>query len=366
MDKDYYKILGVDKNATKEDVKAAYKRLAKKYHPDVSSDADATEKFKEINEAAAVLGDDEKRAKYDQFGSTYEQFSGGRGFDFSDFGGFSGMFDFGDIFDQFFGSGVNSGRRRKARRGADLRYDLEITLEEAAEGVNKTIAIPRLERCDDCNGSGAKSDSDIVDCPNCNGTGIMRKTQRTPFGIFSTQSTCRKCHGEGRFAKEECKRCDGTGVVKNTRKIQVAIPAGAEEGTNLRVSGEGEAAEKSGETGDLFIVIHVKEHELFERQGDDIFVKVDIPFTTAALGGEVEVPTLSGKAKLKIAAGTQSGTVLKMHGLGISYLHGDGKGDELVKVEVEVPRKLTSKQRKILEDFEKESSKKGFLKSVFE
>ncbi|MFH2028162.1 MAG: molecular chaperone DnaJ [Nanoarchaeota archaeon] len=365
-EKDYYKILGVEKNATKEDIKKAYKKLAKQYHPDVSKDSDATERFKEINEAAAVLGDDEKRTKYDQFGSTYEQFSGGRGFDFSDLGGgFESVFDFGDIFDQFFGGGFGGRRRASEKRGTNLRYDMEITLEEASEGVIKIIEIPRLERCDKCNGSGAKSESDIVECPSCGGSGMVRKTQRTPFGMFSTTTSCRKCRGSGRYIKEECPNCDGTGVVKKTRKIEIKIPAGAEEGTNLHLRGEGEAGEKGGREGDLFIVIHVKEHDIFERKGDDIFVDIKIPFTTATLGGEVEVPTLKGKAKLKIPSGTQSGTQFKMRGLGIPYLHGDGKGDELVKVEIDVPTKLNAKQKKLLQEFEKEYDKQGFLKSVF-
>jgi len=366
-EKDYYKILGVEKSATKEEIKKAYKQLAKRYHPDLNKDSpEAAEKFKEINEAAAVLGDDEKRGQYDQYGSTYEKFSGGRGFDFSDFGfdfgGFSGgMFDFGDIFDQLFGAGYSGRRRRAPRRGTDLRYDLEITLEEAASGTKTSISIPRLEKCERCGGSGAESDSDIVECPDCGGSGVVRKTQRTPFGMFSSTSNCRKCHGQGRYIKNECPNCDGTGVVKKTRKLEIKIPPGAEEGTNLRIRGEGEAGEKSAEPGDLFIVVHVKEHDIFERQGDSIFVKVSIPFTTAALGGEIDVPTLKGKAKLKIPSGTQTGTVFKLRDLGIPYLHGSGQGDELVRVEIEVPRKLSSNQKRLLQEFEKEGEKKGFF-----
>lgn len=368
-DKDYYKILGVEKSATKEEIKKAYKKLAKKYHPDLNKEnPESVEKFKEINEAAAVLGDDEKRGQYDQFGSTYEQFSGGKGFDFSDFGfdagGFSGgMFDFGDIFDQLFGAGFGGGRRarRTSRRGSDLRYDIEVTLEEAAEGVEKHITIPRLSKCDECNGSGAKSDSDIVDCPDCGGSGAVRKTQRTPFGMFSTTTTCRKCHGQGKYIKEECPVCDATGVVKETRKLEINIPEGAEEGTNLRVRGEGEAGQKGAESGDLFIIIHVKDHDVFERQGDDIFVDVTIPFATAALGGEIQVPTLKGNAKLKIPSGTQSETVFKMRNLGIPYLHGSGKGDELVKVDIGVPKKLTSQQKRLLQEFDELSKKRGIF-----
>jgi len=371
MAKDYYKILGVNKNATKEEIKKAYKKLARKYHPDVNKDADAAEKFKEINEAAQVLGDDTKRQQYDQFGTAeaFKQASGFRGFDFSDFGfDFTDFasFDFGDIFDRFFGGGTpfGGGRRRRAARGADLRYDMEITLEEAAVGTEKEISIPRNETCPECDGTGAKSESDIVNCPDCDGTGMVRRTQRTPFGMFSTSTTCRKCHGEGKYVKEECPNCDGTGVVHERRKIKIKIPQGSEEGTNLRIGGEGEAGQRGAPSGDLYIVLHMKEHKTFERKGDDIFVKVNVPFTVAALGGEIEVPTLKGKAKLKIPSGTQSGTVFKMKELGIPYLHGAGKGDELVKVEVEVPTRLSSKQKKLLKEFEK-TSKKGFLKNVF-
>ncbi len=374
MPKDYYKILGVSKNATKEEIKKAYKQLARKYHPDVNDDPNASEKFKEINEAAQVLGDDTKRQQYDQFGDaeSFKQASGFRGFDFSDFGfDFTDFasFDFGDIFDRFFGGGAPFGGRRSRRqpsRGADLRYDMEITLEEAAFGAEKEISIPRNEPCPECDGSGAKSENDIVECPDCDGTGVVRRTQRTPFGMFSSTTTCRKCHGEGEYIKKECPNCDGTGIVHERRKIKVKIPQGSEEGTNLRVSGEGEAGARGASQGNLYIVLHMKEHKTFERKGDDIFIKVNIPFTTAALGGEIEVPTLKGKAKLKIPTGTQSGTLFKMKGLGIPFLHNHGKGDELVKVEVEVPTRLSAKQQGLLQEFEKESKKKGFFKTVFE
>lgn len=367
--KDYYKILGVEKTATKEEIKKAYKNLAKKYHPDLNKDTDATEKFKEINEAAAVLADDEKRTQYDQHGTTADQFGQGfQGFDFSDFMSGSGV-DFDSIFESFFGGGGNpfsSRRRRGARRGSDLRYDLEISLEEAAAGATKHLTIPRMEQCQKCHGSGAESESDIVICPDCNGAGVKRQTQRTPFGIFATTSTCRKCNGQGKYIKHECEECDGTGVVKRTRKLEIKMPAGAEEGTNLRVAGEGEAGEKGAATGDLYIVIHVKEHETFERHGDDIYVKVPIPFTIAALGGEIEVPTLGGKAALKIPAGTQSNTIFRMKGKGIPYLHGSGAGNENVEVIIQVPEKLTKKQKELLQEFEKESKdKKGFFGWMF-
>ena len=370
--KDYYKILGVEKTATKEDIKKAYKNLAKKYHPDLNKESDSAEKFKEINEAAAILGDDEKRKKYDEYGTTAEQQfgQGFQGYDFSDF--MSGSnFDFDGIFESFFGGGrggtpFGARRRRGPRRGADLRYDMEITLEEVAKGAAKQIVIPRMEQCSKCHGSGAESDSDIVNCPECNGAGVKRMTQRTPFGIFATSATCRKCNGQGKYIKKECSVCDGTGVVKNTRKLEIKIPAGAEEGTNLRVAGEGEAGEKGANPGDLYLVIHVKEHETFERHEDDIYIKVPIPFSIAALGGEVEVPTLEGTAKLKIPAGTQSNIIFRMKGKGIPYLHGSGTGNQNVEVVIEVPEKLTKKQKELLEEFQKESkNKKGFFSWTF-
>jgi molecular chaperone DnaJ len=369
--KDYYRVLGVSKNATKEEIKKAYKQLAKKYHPDLNKDPGATEKFKEINEAASVLGDDEKRAQYDQFGDAdaYKK-AGGTGFSgFEDFGfrDFAG-FDFDDIFDQFFSGGGFSGfgrggrgRGRRVRAGRNLRADVEITLEEAATGTSKILNIQRIEKCPDCNGTGAETKEDIKDCPACNGTGAQRRTQRTPFGIFSTTTTCSRCGGSGRIIENECKNCDGTGAVKKARKLDINIPAGAEEGTNLRVAGEGEGGEE-GANGDLYVIVHVKEHEIFEREGDDIHVKAEVPFATAALGGEIEVPTLDGKAKLKIPPGTQPGTVFRMRGKGIPFLHGHGRGDENVEINIKVPESLTRKQRELLEEFEKESGKKGFFR----
>ena len=367
-EKDYYKILGVDRNSTKEEIKKAYKNLAKKYHPDLNKSPDASEKFKEINEAAAVLADDQKRTQYDQYGTTADQFRGFEGFDFSDFMSDVGSnFDFDSIFESFFGGRSPFGsRRRTHRRGADLRYDMEIALEEAFTGTVKHIVVPRLEQCTKCHGSGAESESDIVNCPNCNGSGMQRRTQRTPFGIFSTTTTCGKCHGQGKYIKNECAVCDGTGVVKKTRKLEIKIPAGAEEGTNLRVTGEGEAGEKGAEPGDLYIIIHVKEHEIFERHGDDIYAKIKIPFAVAALGGEIEVPTLDGNAKLKIPAGTQSSTIFRMRDKGVPYLHGHGQGNQNVEVIIEVPEKLSKKQKELLKEFEKETKdKKGFFNWMF-
>lgn len=366
--KDYYKILGVNKNASTEEIKKAYKRLAKQCHPDLNKSPDATEKFKEVNEAAAVLSDPQKREQYDQYGTTFEKFTG-HGFDFKDFGfDFSdfGSFDFEDVFDRFFGGFGGRRRPKGPGRGSDLQYDMEISLEEAAKGTAKVISVPRLEKCEACNGRGAEKDSDIAACPDCNGTGMYRKTQRTPFGIFSTATTCGKCRGQGRYIKKECAECDGTGVVKQTRKIEVKIPSGADDGTQLRIAGEGEAGERGAGSGDLYVVVHIKEHGIFERHGDDIYVKVPLPFTIAATGGEIEVPTLDGKAKLTIPAGTQSNTIFRMRGHGIPHLNGYGKGNQNVEVVISVPEKLSKKQKELLEEFEKESKKSGFFKKMFE
>ena len=364
-EKDYYKILGVSKNASKDDIKAAYKKLAKQYHPDLNKSPDASEKFKEINEAAAVLGDDQKKAQYDQYGATGEQFRGGfEGFDFSDFMSDIGSFgfDFDSIFENFFGG---SQRTRRRQRGSDLRYDLEIELEDAAFGAAKTINVPRLGECEKCHGTGAESKSDIVNCDECNGRGVATRTQRTPFGLFSTTTTCRKCRGQGKYIKNECTACDGKGVVRKTRKIEIKIPKGAFDGTNLRIRGEGEASESGMHAGDLYIAIHVKPHKIFERHGNDVYVKAPVSFATSALGGTIEVPTLKGKASLKIPAGTQSNTVFRMKGLGIPNLHSHHVGDEHVEVFIAVPEKLTKKQKQLLEDFEKENKDKGFLKGMF-
>lgn len=374
MAKDYYKVLGVDKNASRDEIKKAYKRLAKKYHPDLNKDEGSTEKFKEINEAAAVLGDDQKRQHYDQFGTAdFAQGGPGGGFDFSgfDFGGG----DFGDLFESLFGGSPFGGgfrsRRRGPRRGADLRYDIEVELEDAVNGAEKHITIPRYETCKKCHGSGAESDSDIISCAECNGTGVTTRTQRTPFGMFQTQSTCRRCHGEGKVIENPCTECHGSGRVEQERKITVEVPAGVESGTTLRLTGQGEAGEKGARTGDLYVVVHVKPHKIFDRKGNDLFVEVPISFVTATLGDSIKVPTIGGTAKLKIPAGTQSNTLFKMRDKGVPYIRGDAKGDQFVKVVVHTPEKLNNKQQSALKVFAKEmgdkmSPQKSFLDRVKE
>ena len=376
--KEYYEILGIDKNATKEDIKKAYKKKAFKFHPDKApkeKHKEYEEKFKEINEAASILGDDQKRQHYDQFGTAEPGVGGGAGgfggFDYSDFAG-SGEMDLGDIFDSFFGGGRRGRTRRGPQRGSDLQYGLEISLEEAAFGVDKNISIPRFEQCKKCDGTGAKSSSDIKVCETCQGSGVYKRAQRTPFGIFQTTSTCNKCHGAGKTITAHCPSCEGNGRVKKTRKIDISIPKGVDTDTRLRVSGEGEAGEKGGPSGDLYVLIRVAEHKIFKRDGDDIYLDIPISFSQACLGDEVEVPTLRGRIKMKIPSATQSNTIFRIKGKGIPSLRGFGSGDEFVKVVVDTPKKLTKKQKELLKEFDKLSKEKPLksfmdkIKGVFE
>ncbi len=375
MAKDYYEVLGVSKNATKKEIKKAYKNLAKKYHPDLNKDPDAQDKFKEINEAASVLGDDEKRQQYDQFGDadSFKRASsyGGTNYDFGDFSNFRNFgadFDFGDIFDMFFGGGGFS-RRASRNRGADLRFDLELDLEEVAEGVNKTIKIPRLEKCNECGGKGAKSASDIITCSQCNGSGRVTRTRRTPFGMFQTASTCDACHGEGTVIKNPCNTCKGEGRVRKEAKIKIDIPAGVETGTRLRIQREGEAGKKGAQSGDLYVIIYVKKHKIFTRDGDDLRMEIPISFTQATFGDNIEVPTLDGKTKLKIPAGTQSHTVFKLKNKGLPNLNSYGRGDQLIKVRIETPKKLNKKQTDLLKKYAEESGEspsKSFFENIFD
>ncbi|MFP4524338.1 MAG: molecular chaperone DnaJ [Candidatus Woesearchaeota archaeon] len=376
-DKDYYEILGVSKDASKEDIKKAYKRLAKKYHPDLNKDnPEAEQKFKEVNEAASVLGDEKKRQQYDQFGSAAFK-NGGQGgpggfsgFDFSGFQG--GGFDFEDIFDAFFGGGGGGpfgGRRRRQeeQRGSDLRYDMTITLEEAAEGVEKEVKVRKRVPCKECGGAGG---SGVETCGTCHGNGVVRQTKRTPFGVFATTGPCPTCGGAGKTFREPCQACDATGVQTDTVTIKVDIPAGVDDGMRLRVPGEGDAGLKGAPAGDLYVFISVEEHEYFERDGDDLKLEVPISFVQAALGDDIEVPTLQGRASLKIPAGTETGTTFRLRSKGMPRLRGGGFGDQLVTVRVEVPKRLSSKQKRALEEFAEASGdsvepQKGFFKKIF-
>lgn len=356
--RDYYEVLGVSRDATEEEIKKAYRKLARKYHPDVNKDdKDAAEKFKEINEAYEVLKDPEKRARYDQFGHAGV---GQGGFDPGNFGGFGDFGDFGgfgsdifeDIFD-IFGGGFGRTRRRGPTRGADLRYDLEITLEEAAFGVEKEVEIFRMESCKKCNGTGAKPGTMPKTCPTCGGSGQVRRVQNLGPMQFTNVTTCTNCGGRGNIIEEPCPKCNGRGQSKVGRKIKVKIPAGVDTGSQLRMSGEGEPGEMGGPPGDLYVVIRVKPHKLFVRQGDDLIYEVPISFVQAALGDEIEIPTLEEKVKLKIPEGTQPGTRFRLRSKGIPHIKGYGRGDLIVHVDVVIPKKLNEKQKELLVKFAK-------------
>ncbi|MBN1792755.1 molecular chaperone DnaJ [Candidatus Woesearchaeota archaeon] len=356
-EKDYYKVLGVPKGASKEDIKAAYKKLAKQHHPDLNKEEGAADKFKEINEAASVLGDEEKRKQYDQYGPDAFKYGGGQsgfgsqdfsGFDFSSFGG---GFDFDSIFDTFFGGGGMGGGRRRARsnRGSDLAYELSVSLEDVSDGVKKKIKITKNDECAKCDGKGGSGEDT---CTVCHGAGMYRETRRTPFGMFQTTAPCRNCQGSGSIFKHVCDDCQGTGRKRNTKTIEVNIPAGIMEGARLRMNGEGEAGYRGGPSGDLYIIIHVEPHDVFERDDDDLLSDVRISFVQAALGDKVKVPTLKGEASMRIPAGTQPGDVLRLKGEGLKHMHSFGRGDILFTMIVEVPRHLSRKQEKILKELE--------------
>ncbi|MCS7116765.1 MAG: molecular chaperone DnaJ [Nitrososphaerota archaeon] len=355
--RDYYEILGVPRNATKEEIKQAYRKLALQYHPDRNKSPDAEEKFKEISEAYAVLSDDEKRRQYDMYGHagidsryTTEDIFRGVDFDeiFRDLGfGFGG---FESIFDMFFGKGRSHG----PTPGRDLRYDLEVTLEEVVSGVTKEIQVPRTEVCKACHGSGAEPGTSPRVCSHCNGTGQIQQVRVSGFTRFVTITTCNVCKGKGQIIEHRCKVCRGAGVVEVRRRVQVKVPAGVDEGYTLRLRGEGDVSPNGGPPGDLYIVIHVKPHPLFKRSNDDIIYEARISFPHAALGTEIRVPTLDGSVILKIPPGTQSGTIFRLKGKGIPKLEGFGRGDELVKVIVETPTRLTERQKQLLREFIKE------------
>jgi len=354
---DYYEILGVPRDASQEDIKKAYRRLAREYHPDVNKEPGAEERFKEINEAYRVLSDPDTRRQYDQFGhAAFENGGfGGQGFGgFGDFGDFGfGFEDLGDIFtDMFFGR--SSARRdRRPRKGADIRLDLIIEFEEAAFGVEKTVEIHRTEICPHCHGNQAEPGTPLKTCPDCGGSGQVRSIQRTPFGQIQTSRTCSRCRGEGNIFETPCKECGGGGRVNTARKIPVKIPAGVNDGQVVRVGGQGEAGSYGGPYGDLLIVISVKPHEFFTRQGNDIVCEVPITFVQAALGDEIDVPTLEGDVKMRIPEGTQSGRVFRLRGKGVADVRGFGRGDQLVRVRVVTPTKLNNKQKQILREFAK-------------
>ncbi len=358
--KDYYEILGVGRNASQDEIKRAYRKMARKWHPDVNPDnkKEAERRFKEINEAFEILGDENKRAQYDRFG--HSAFEGGHGFGgFSGgFGGFSGFnfedlfreTDFGDIFDIFTGG---RSRSRGPAPGADLKYDLTISLEDAFKGVITSINIPVYDVCSSCDGTGAKKGSSITKCDRCNGTGEIKKVQRLgPFQSVHIQA-CDKCDGEGKIIKEKCSTCNGLGREKKQKDVEIKIPAGIYDGAHLRVPGMGEPGTKGGENGDLYVVIHIEPHDIFERKGDDLFCNKRISIKDAVLGGKVKVKGIDGEEiEIKIPEGTESHTVFRVRGKGMSVLNRSSRGDLFVKVVIDIPKRLTKRQKEAILEFD--------------
>ncbi len=353
--RDYYEVLGVQKSATADEIKKAYRQLAKKLHPDVNpGDKDAEAKFKEVNEAYETLSDQQKRARYDQFGHEDPAAGGGYGGYGSGFGGFGGFGGgFGDIFSEFFGGGAGGGAAQRGPvQGDDLRYDLTLTFEEAAKGCTREINIMRDETCTACKGSGAKAGTTPTTCPTCKGTGQVTVTQNTMLGPMRVSHVCSTCHGEGKIIKDPCPRCSGRGKVRTSKRITLKVPAGIDNGQIITMRGQGESGERGGPAGDLQIFVTVKPHKYFTRRDFDLHCEVPVSFTQATLGSEIDVPTLDAPIKYTVPEGTQPGTVFRIKGAGIQNLHGAGKGDLYMTVKVEVPRKLTDKQKDLLRQFE--------------
>ncbi len=369
--RDFYEVLGVQRSATDDEIKKAYRKLAKKYHPDLNpDDSSAEQKFKEVSEAYEILSDKEKRSRYDQFGHAGVDPNFGAGGGAGGFGGFGG-FDMGDIFGDIFGGGFGgfggrSNARRGPQRGSNVSTEVTITFEEAAFGCEKEISLYRIETCPDCSGSGAKAGTEVTTCSVCGGRGQVTTTQRTILGNMQTVTTCSACGGKGKVAKEPCSKCAGKGRVKKSRKIKVKIPAGIDNGQTISLSGQGNAGEQGAPNGDLYVSVYVKPSSMFERNGYDVSYKMDISFAEAALGATVEVPTLDGKVKYEIPEGTQSGTVFRFKGKGIPYLKRSGRGDQYVMVNVVVPKKLSGKQKELLREFAGMTNGKEKSKGFFD
>ena len=353
--RDYYEVLGVEKNASDAEIKKAYRKLAMKYHPDQNpGDKTAEEKFKEINEAYEVLSDADKKARYDQYGfaGVDPNFNPNAGFGGFGGGGFSGFGDFSDIFGDFFGGGASSsGRRRGPAKGQNVVSEIEISFEDAAFGCEREITFSRIETCSTCHGSGAKEGTSPQTCTYCHGTGTVQTRRQTPMGVFASNGPCRKCGGTGRLIHQPCPDCRGTGAVRKRKTIKVNIPAGIDHGQTISLRGQGNAGRNGGPAGDLLITVMVQPHELFRRDGVDVFCEAPITFAQAVLGAELEIPTIDGKVKYSIPEGTQTGTVFRLKGKGIPVLNGRGRGDQYVTVTIETPRNLNKEQKEALRRF---------------
>jgi molecular chaperone DnaJ len=356
---DYYEVLGVPRTAPEGDIKRAYRQLARKYHPDVAADKAAAENhFKEINEAYEVLSDPQKRANYDRYGNAEQPGAGG----FAAEG-------FGDIFDMFFGqqrAGGAAGRANGPQRGSDLRYDVEITLEEAFAGTQRDISFRHLATCNTCKGSGAEPGTLVVPCDRCGATGIARQVRQTPLGQFVTQTTCGKCQGDGQVVQQPCHVCRGRGRTESDKSLSVKIPAGVDDGSRIRLSGSGEAGLRSGADGDLYVYLSVRKHETFKRDALNIYAEVPIPFPTAALGGEIRVSALDGDHTLQIPAGTQTGSSFRLRGHGMPAVRGGVRGDHLVTVRVAVPVKLGKRERELLEEYQRANADEDGDRTFFD
>ena len=354
--RDYYEVLGIQKGASEDEIKKAYKKLARKYHPDMNpGDKEAEEKFKEVNEANEVLSDPEKKARYDQFGfagvdPNYGAGAGGAG-------GFGGGFDFGDlgdIFGSFFGGGFGGGQRRNPnapQRGESIRASVSVSFTDAAFGCEKSVTLERSEMCGTCKGNGCAPGTTPEVCPDCHGTGTVHVRRQTPMGVFASNGPCRKCGGTGRLIHQPCPDCRGGGTVRKRKTIQVTIPAGIDHGQTISLRGQGNAGKNGGPAGDLLITVMVQPHDLFRRDGVDVFCEAPITFTQAVLGAELEIPTIDGKVKYSIPEGTQTGTVFRLKGKGIPVLNGRGRGDQYVTVTIETPRNLNKEQKEALRKF---------------
>ena len=360
--RDYYEVLGVSKGASEEEIKKAYKKLARKYHPDMNpGDKEAEEKFKEVNEANEILSDPEKKARYDQFGFAGVDPSYGAGAG----GGFNGGFDFGDlgdIFGSFFGGGFGGARANPnaPQRGESLRTSVTISFEEAAFGCEKEVSIDRVEQCAECHGSGCAAGTTAEVCPDCRGSGVVQQRRQTPLGFMSTSAPCGRCGGKGKIIHQPCKHCGGKGMVRKRKTLSVNIPAGIDNGQTISLRGQGNAGKNGGPAGDLLIVVAVRPHDIFRREGTSVLCEAPITFTQAVLGAELEIPTIDGKVKYSIPEGTQSGTTFRLKGKGIPGLNGRGRGDQYVTVYIETPRNLNREQKEALKKFSELLGEKNY------